>query len=81
MKSWIALVLSTAFAGSAVANPFISEGRTPDMLIPEIVNACIDNGDAVIDTNPYMVACEAMARQTVGTPLSACYCMAPAMPR
>lgn len=60
------LVIAALFATPVAANPFIAESRKPDQLIPEIVSACVDNGDAVIDTNPYMVACEAFAKQTPG---------------
>lgn len=60
------LVIAVMVAMPASANPFIAEGRKPDQLIPEIVAVCADNGDAVIDANPYMVACEAIAKQTPG---------------
>jgi hypothetical protein len=60
------LCIAAIMATPAAANPFIAEGRKPDQLIPEIVAACADNGDAVIDTNSYMVACEAFAKQTPG---------------
>lgn len=54
-------------SGPAAANPFIAEARKPEQLIPEIVNACIDNGDAVIDTSPYMVVCEAIAKRNMAS--------------
>lgn len=60
------LVIAVMVAMPASPNPFIAEGRKPDQLIPEIVAVCADNGDAVIDANPYMVACEAIAKQTPG---------------